>query len=124
MNLNKKILVQNCIIFLLQRGHGKNPDDLEPGLITAAPAFISIGTISDADGPTTITLTDDKNWPCKNPDMKLMHEGTIETPARSIQVCTVLWEEVFSVPVKGEITSIQILANDSYVPDRICIILD
>ena len=55
--------------------------------------------------------------------MKVMFDGTIETPGRSLQVCTVLWEEVFNVSVREPRTNVQILTNDDYVPDKICFIL-
>jgi hypothetical protein len=68
-------------------------------------------------------LTDEEGWSALHKDMTIVFTGKIETPGRTIQVCTALWDEVFSVAVKSVETEFQILANHDYIPNKICILL-
>jgi hypothetical protein len=88
--------------------------------VAATPSCVALGTFSQADGSTRITLG------VELPPLSgksLVFDGLLQTPNRNISVYTVVYDVLLSCGVPGKNTKIQIWSNDSREPDEIDIVI-
>lgn len=110
----------NSLILVMDQFVGIVPESMNGKLTAATPTCIAIGTLSEHDGPTHITLTDESQGSISG---ELVFDGVIKTPTGKLAVCTVLDEKILEAVVSQEITRVQIWANDRAEPDIILILV-
>jgi hypothetical protein len=109
----------NSLILVMDHASGELPTDIAGKLIAATASCVAVGTLSAADGETTITLTDEFDEARK--EFELVFDDAVLTPQREISVCNVRNEKLLTVQAPSLITRVQIYANDDREPDRIVI---
>ncbi len=100
---------------------GQAPDSMGGQLVLANKTCISIGTMSEFDGETEISLTDDRYTALE--DDILVYEGALITPGNKLSICSVLNEALATIDV-GENCRVRVFVNDSLEPNRIKIVVD
>jgi hypothetical protein len=120
MTVKTKIAVQNCLLFVMDKDSGEVPESMD-GLVAATPSCIAVGTLSGADGKTSVTLSDDRLQGTEN--LKKVYSGILETPKNIVQICTVLDEAILTLRVPNHRSAVEIWANSENEPDELCVLI-
>ena len=86
-------------------------------LVSATPSCVAIGTLSDADGETTIRLVDAADT------AELAFEGTSRRRANRLTVASVLDDTYLERPVGAASVPLRIWVNDTEEPDEIWVVM-
>jgi hypothetical protein len=95
---------------------GEVPETMSSGLVAATPTCVAVGTLSELDGATRISLDyradlSGDGAPC--------FDGVLETPGRKVAVCSVLDEVLLEISVGTARTHVRIWANDPAEPSEL-----
>ena len=112
-----RIAPRNSVILVMDQSVGEVPKAMNKALVAATPSCIAVGTLSEHDGLTLISLSDAA--PPPGTDMSLVFDGVLTTPTRKVSLCSVLDEALVALDVPAESTRVQIWANDDTEPDQI-----
>jgi hypothetical protein len=97
---------------------GEIPESPGGGLILAAASCITVGCLSDADGPTHFTLGSVSDV---DPGREPAFVGMLQTPTRRLALQTVLGEPILEVAVTARLTKVRVWVNDVLEPDDIIV---
>jgi hypothetical protein len=111
---------RNSLILVMDRSVGVIPETLAGGLVSATPTCVAVGTLSEHDGETTISLSDE--GPQSGFGANPKFDGVMKTPSKTLSVCSVPDEVLLEMPVSSDETRVQIWANDPLEPDAIAIV--
>jgi hypothetical protein len=107
----------NSVILVMDPSVGEIPQKMS-GLIGTTSTCIAVGTLSEHDGPTQISL-------CVGiapPTQSFPALGSVlETPSHRIAVCTVENKCLLELPVEGDRTRVVVVVNDLTEPDKIVV---
>jgi hypothetical protein len=118
MTTSIEIAPPNSLLLIMDRSWGVVPESMGTPCISATSSCVAVGTYPAPDGSTNVTI--DGTPPSEAPPS---FDGTIETPNKTVSVCTTLDEVVHAQPVETERTRLRIWLNDLHVPDRIVIVI-
>lgn len=96
---------------------GEIPESMNESLVAATPSCIAIGTLSEYDGETLISLSDEASL--YEVDLFIIFDGVLKTPTRKLSLCSVLDETLITLEVATENTRVQVWVNDDKEPDKI-----
>jgi len=116
--LDADIAPPNSVLLIMDRSVGQIPDGMAGALVASTPTCVAIGTLSEHDGTTHVTLDDASGSSNSTPTF----DGVLDTPGRRLAVCSVLDEVVLEIAVATERTRIRIWANDQAEPNEIQIL--
>jgi len=106
----------NSVLLIMDRSVGQVPESMEGSLIAATPTCVAIGTLSEHDGTTHVTLD---SSPPPSEQGTPVFVAVLDTPGRHVAVCSVFDEAVLEVEVETERTRVLIWANDQAEPSEI-----
>jgi hypothetical protein len=86
--------------------------------VAATATCVSVGTLSETDGPTTITLTDE-DVPLDG--LASMYRGQLDTALRRVAVQSVEGDQISEITVPAIASTIEVFGSDPFEPDRIVI---
>lgn len=121
MRLGATLAPRNSIILVMDRTVGVIPETMGGGLVASTPTCIAIGTLSEHDGETSISLSDEAPPAGEGGHARL--DVVLKTPSRSLSVCSVLDEVLLEMNVPSDETRVQVWANDDAEPDNIVIVV-
>ena len=109
----------NSIIFLYDQSNPsiEVPVYISGEVVAANITCISVGTLSAADGETTITLTDDVQG-IEDIGM-LTFDGLLQLPGSELSVCSSHNEKLLTMQLPAFEARIRIFVNDDREPDNI-----
>jgi hypothetical protein len=122
MKTEIKIAPKNSLLLVMDKDSGEVPESLEGNLVFATASCIAVGTLSEVDGETSVLLTDEAIQSPQIQGSRRVFSGILATPKKVIDVCTVLLEPVMTLPVQGEETNVEIWANHTTEPNKLCIV--
>lgn len=108
------------VILLMDRSVAIIPESMKSQLLAMTPSCIAVGTLSEHDGETHISLSDDI-LPAL-PMQKAVCDSVVETPSKVLSICTVLDEVLLEIRVPQKVTRLRIWVNSSSEPDRIVVV--
>jgi len=115
------IVPPNSVILVLgQSASIEIPPSMTNGVVQATESCIAIGTLSSADGPTFVSLSDELLESLAT--QASVFDDTLNTPLKRLTVCTVLKEEFLGIDVPASQTRIRIWVNHASEPDKIWIV--
>jgi len=119
--MKKRISINpmNSVILIMDRTIGEVPESMNDGLVSATSSCVAVGTLSEFDGETSITLTNDSI--IDTPQGSPIFDGYIDTPSGKISICSVTDEPLIECEVSEPNTKIFIWVNDETEPDEIYI---
>lgn len=94
---------------------------MDGNLVSVASSCVAVGTMSEADGETTIRIVDAAPPPDRSG--QLAFEGKLEIPSSRLTVASVLGETYLERPVDGPVVPLQIWVNDTAEPDEVCVVI-
>lgn len=118
MSLEKSIAPQNSIIFISDPTQRVEvPADVGSTLVAVTSSCVSVGTLAEVDGETTVRLADS----FADPEGEIVFDGSVETPGRRIAVSDVLGNSILEMDVPSSLSRVTIWANDPMEPDLILV---
>ena len=113
---------QNSLILIMDHSYGEVPASMNGQLVSATASCVAMGTLSEVDGATKITLADS----LLGIDVlgEIVFDGTIKAPQHEISVCSVANEKLLSIGVSSSTPRIKIFANHPVEPDQVVILVD
>jgi len=112
---------RNSLILVMDRTIGVIPDAMGGGLVAATSSCVAVGTLSEYDGETSISLSDEGK--ALGFDSTPVFDGMLETPSKVLSICTVLNDVLLELGVPSEKTRVRIWANDVSEPDNIVVVV-
>ena len=119
-----QIAPRNSLLLVMDRDSGEIPDSMDGRLVVATPSCIAVGTLSEADGETSVVLTDEKALAHSDSGFRKVFSGVLETPKKEVHVCTVLLQPVVKLPVLNTQSNVEIWANSETEPNKLCVLVD
>jgi len=110
----------NSVILLMDHTIGQVPDTMVQNVLAANDSCVAIGTLSESDGESFISLSDEAppNQPKQNP----VFCGILPTPSKRLVVCSIYDELLLSLEVPSTRTRVRIWINHPHEPNEIWII--
>lgn len=108
------------VILLMDRSAAIIPESMNGQLLAMTPSCIAVGTLSEYDGKTHISLSDDI-LPTLSME-KAVCDSVIETPSKVLSICTVLDEILLEIHVPQKVTRLRVWVNSASEPDRIIVV--
>lgn len=121
MRQTVKVAPSNSVILVMDRTAGYIPEGMGNELVVSTPTCIAVGTLSEHDGETSISLSDEGSPSGFGPGPKF--DGVLKTPSKNLAVCSVLDEVLLETRVPSSETHVQVWANDDNEPNRIAVVL-
>ncbi|MGO1069706.1 hypothetical protein [Lysobacter sp. CA199] len=111
----------NSIIFLYDQSNGsvEIPVYTSGEIVSANITCISVGTLSAADGETTITLTDEVQ--VIDDTGMLAFDGLLHLPGLELSVCSSHNERLLTMKLPTSQARVRIFINDDREPDNIIV---
>jgi hypothetical protein len=121
MRLTVTLAPRNSLILVMDRAAGAIPEAMAGRLVAATPTCIAVGTRSEHDGETSISLADEATPSEGGANPRF--DGVLKTPSRRLSVCSVIEEVLLEMSVRSDETRVQVWANDAAEPDNIAIVV-
>lgn len=102
-------------------GIGDVPPNISGRLIVSSLSCIAIGCRSEIDGETRFLLGRPEEV---DPGKPPVFRGSLITPSQKVVLRTVLGNTLLEILSNGEMSNVQVWANDSIEPDEISIGVD
>lgn len=100
---------------------GELPEAMNGGLVAFTDSCVAVGTLSEFDGETAISLTDSLEE--GEPDA-LVFDGVLKAPQCELSVCNVANEKLLTMKLSGPEAHVRIFANDPSEPDEIVVFVE
>ena len=123
MTTKTKISPQNSLLLVMDKDSGEIPELMNGKLVVATHSCIAVGTLSEADGETSVTLTDDKSHVQEISSLQKTFAGVLATPNKRVDLCTVLLQPVLTLSVSNTESHIEIWVNNETEPDKLCVLV-
>ena len=117
MKIEARLAPPNSLLLIMDQSVGEVPESMNGAPVAATPSCVAVGTLSEHDGETSITISDEKPEPGLG--LSIVFEGDLSTPARNLAVCSVDDLAVINTALSSSSARVQVWANDSLEPDRI-----
>ena len=117
MKIDARLAPPNSLVLIMDRSIGEVPESMNGALIAATPSCVAVGTLSEHDGETSITVSDEK--PDPGLGLSIVFDGDLSTPARNLAVCSVDDVPVIKTTVSSSNARVQVWANHNSEPDSI-----
>jgi hypothetical protein len=108
----------------MDRDSGEIPESMDGKLVVSTPSCIAVGTLSEADGETSVMLTNENILAHAGSGLRRVFSGVLETPKKEVHVCTVLLQTVVKLPVSSTQSNVEIWADNEMEPSRLCVLVD
>jgi hypothetical protein len=121
MIVEAKIAPKNSLLLVMDKDSGEIPESMGGKLVVSTHSCVAIGTRSETDGQTLVTLTDENIRAWEDPNLELVFSGTLATPNKEVYICTVLLETILRLSVPNTETGLEVWANHEIEPTRLCV---
>ena len=111
----------HSLVLIMDETVGQIPSSMNRALVSANSTCVAVGTFSEADGETTISIGEETTR--VEPGMDLAFDGVLQTPTRLLTVCTVTGTSLLKYPVGSERTQVQVWVSHPSEPDKILVLV-
>lgn len=112
---------RNSLVLVMDRTVADIPASMSHGLVAATESCVAIGTLSELDGETSISLSDEEAD--AGSGEAPVFDGVLNTPSGKLSVCSVLDEVLLECDVSSCRSRVRVWANHSSEPDEIRIVV-
>jgi len=124
MTAEAKIAPKNSVLLVMDRDSGEIPESMDGKLVVSMPSCIAVGTLSEADGETSVMLTNENTLAHAGSRLRRVFSGVLQTPKKEVHVCTVLLQTVVTLPVSSTQSNVEIWVDNDMEPSRLCVLVD
>lgn len=111
----------NSVILVMDQTVGEVPVSMHQGSVAATASCVAVGTRSEADGNTRITLSDES--PPRMSKDPPVFDGVLPIPSKRLSVCSVLDNELLVLDVPTTSMRVRIWINDPVEPSELWILV-
>lgn len=113
---------QHSILLLadVENDEAEVPLDGVEDAVVSSGSVVGINVMAEVDGETLVELTDEPYDPT---DLVPLFDGPVDTPSRSVSLCTSDWSVLAALPVGDDETRVRIFGSTSTRPDRVLVML-
>lgn len=111
----------HSVVLFMNFESGKPPESFAEKLVSATSTCVAVGTLSEQDGQTNVTLTDELPQQLES-SIILAFDGLISVSGKYLSLVTTLNEPIMSLPVRQNSLRIRVWVNDNVEPDRILVV--
>jgi hypothetical protein len=124
VTVTESLAPRSSLLLIMGRDATGIPESMDGEPVISTASCIAVGTRHEADGKTSVTLTDETEVGsgCQQKGLRRVFSTVLDTPKRVLMVCTVPLQTVAKLPVAGVRTKIEVFANHENEPDHICIV--
>jgi hypothetical protein len=116
-----RIAPRNSLLLIMDPAVGEIPESMDGGLVAVTSSCVAVGTRSEVDGETLISLSDEASQ--AETSLFCVFHSHLDTPTRRIAVCSVSNEALLHAGVAGSRTALQIWVNHQSEPDEIRVLI-
>ena len=116
-----RIAPQNSLVLVMDPSVGEVPESMKGKPIASTRSCVAIGTLSEQDGETLISLSTDPA--AVTPGEVLRFDGPIVTPSRRLSISTVVGIQLLAMDVPHSRARIRVWTNHETEPDEIHVIV-
>lgn len=109
----------NSLILVMDHSFGELPIAMGGQLVSSTDSCVAVGTLSELDGATTITLAD--NLKGISEPRALVFDGIVQTPGLELSICNVRNEKLLTLHLSTPRVKVKIFASDESEPDNIVV---
>ena len=117
-----EVQVPNSLLLVMDPVHGVIPESMAGGLVATTDSCLAVGTLSEADGPTTLEVVDVGEFPGVAEGSWVAWEGSLVTSSGQLAVMDVLGQVLASRNVGADVI-VRLVVNDASEPDRISVVV-
>jgi hypothetical protein len=124
MTITESLAPRNSLLLIMDRDAAGIPESMAGKSVVATASCVAVGTRHEADGKTSVTLTDETEVgsDCQQKRLRRIFSIVLDTPKREVMVCTALLQTVAKLPVAGVRTRIEVFTNHESEPDHIRVV--
>lgn len=108
----------NSLVLVMDHSSGELPEAINEQLVALTDSCVAVGTLSEVDGATTITLTNSLEGVKRG---KMVFDGVLKVPRHELSVCSVADTKLLTMTLPSSEAHVQIFANDHSEPDEIVV---
>jgi len=123
MTVEIKIAPKNSLLLVMDKDSGEIPELMNGKLVVATPSCVAVGTLSEADGKTSVMLTDEKIHVHEISGLQKVFTGVLATPKKEVHLYTVLLQSVLNLSVPNTESNVEVWASDEKEPERLCVLV-
>ena len=109
----------HSLLLVMDESIGVVPDTMGGAVVAATPSCVAIGTRSEQDGETTVTISDDSG----SVSGVLVFDGNVASPNYQVVVCTVLGVVLLRLDTAGPVARVRVWVNDDVEPDVVEVVV-
>lgn len=94
-------------------------DGVEDAVVSSG-SVVGINVMAEVDGETLVELTDEPSDPT---DLIPLFDGSVDTPSRSVSLCTSDGSVLAALAVGDDEARVRIFGSTSTRPDRVLVVL-
>jgi hypothetical protein len=121
MRLGTRVAPSHSLLLVMDESTGVIPDTMGGGLVAATPSCVAVGTMSEHDGETTVSISDGSD-PVSGVGV-LVFDGNVSSPNYHVAVCTVHGVVLLRLDTVGPVARVRIWVNDGIEPDLVEIVV-
>jgi hypothetical protein len=111
----------NSLIVVMDRTRPEIPATMAGKPIASTSSCVAVSTLSELDGATRVILTDEHCAEYLGEKVRSVFRGTLETPSRTLSICTILDQVLLEITTLSTLTNIEILSNKEREPTLIVV---
>jgi hypothetical protein len=116
-----RVAPPNSLVLVMDHTLGNVPDSMNQNLVASTQSCVAVGTLSEADGETFLSLSDET--PSRLPNRAPVFDGVLPTPSKRVSVCSVRDEPLLLLDVPASRTRVRVWANHTSEPNEIWIVV-
>ncbi|MBL9088952.1 MAG: hypothetical protein JNM10_17565 [Planctomycetia bacterium] len=122
MKIILSVAPQHSILLLadVENDAAEVPLDGVEDAVVSSGSVVGINVMAEVDGETLVELTDEPSDPT---DLIPLFDGSVDTPSRSVSLCTSDWAVLAALAVGDDEARVRIFGSTSTRPDRVLVVL-
>jgi hypothetical protein len=116
-----RVAPPSSVILVMDQTTAEVPESMNRRIVSATGSCIAVGTLSQADGDTFVSLSDEV--PRGLPNQPPAFDGVVSTPTRTLSVCSVEHQRYLVLGVSATSTRVRIWVNHPAEPNEIWIVV-
>jgi hypothetical protein len=123
MTIESRAAVKNSVILVMGGADSEIPQSMDGRVINSTSSCITVGTLPEVDGETSIILTDEKAVARSDPSLRAVFAGILFTARKEISVYTVLLKPLATLPVSTVQTRVEVWLDNEVEPRKVCFVV-
>lgn len=121
MKKETRVAPSHSLLLVMDESTAVIPDTMGGALVAATPSCVAVGTMSEQDGETTVTISDGSEL--VSGAGVLLFDGNVASPNYELTVCTVHGVVLLRLDTAGQVARVRVWVNDHVEPDLVEVVV-